>query len=52
MLRNGVPITELAHYLGHRSIEVTHRIYGHLLPSAAAVARTVLDTEFAEWSKS
>ena len=51
MLRNGVPITELAHYLGHRSIEVTHRIYGHLLPSAVAVARTVLDTEFAEWSK-
>jgi integrase len=47
-----VPITELAHYLGHRSIEVTHRIYGHLLPSAVAVARTVLDTEFAEWSKS
>lgn len=52
MLRNGVPITELAHYLGHRSIEVTHRIYGHFLPPAVAVARTALDTEFAEWSKS
>jgi integrase len=52
MLRNGVPITELAHYLGHRSIEVTHRIYGHLLPSAAAVARTALDAEYAQWSKS
>jgi integrase len=52
MLRNGVPITELAHYLGHRSIEVTHRIYGHLLPSAAAVARAALDAEYEQWSKS
>jgi integrase len=51
MLRNGVPITELAHYLGHRSIEVTHRIYGHLLPSATAVARAALDAEYTQWSK-
>jgi integrase len=35
MLARGVPITELARFLGHRDINVTHQLYGHLLPSAA-----------------
>jgi integrase len=51
MLRNSVPLRELAHYLGHRSIEVTHKIYGHLLPSAVTVARAALDSEYEQWSK-
>ena len=33
MLARGVQITELAHFLGHRDINVTHQVYGHLLPS-------------------
>ena len=52
MLARGVQITELAHFLGHRDINVTHQVYGHLLPSAAKRAEAALDAEFAEWSKS
>ena len=51
MLARGVQITELAHFLGHRDINVTHQVYGHLLPSAAKRAVAALDAEFAEWSK-
>jgi hypothetical protein len=32
--------------LGHRSIEVTHRIYGHLVPGSWGRALTVLDQAF------
>jgi integrase len=51
MLARGVQITELAHFLGHRDINVTHQVYGHLLPSAAKRAVAALDAEFAEWSE-
>lgn len=33
MLGKGVPITDVAHWLGHRDVRVTFRIYGHLVPS-------------------
>ncbi|MFF1421236.1 tyrosine-type recombinase/integrase [Streptomyces sp. NPDC058280] len=33
-LANGVPIHEVSRWLGHRSINTTIDIYGHLLPSA------------------
>jgi hypothetical protein len=39
MLSKGVPITDMTHWLGHRDIRVTFRIYGLLVPSAAAGAR-------------
>jgi integrase len=45
-LANGVPITEVSQWLGHRSIEVTHRIHGHLVPSSWGRALTVLDQAF------
>lgn len=51
MLGKGVPITDVAHWLGHRDVRVTYRIYGHLVPSAAARAIAVLDEEYAEWSQ-
>jgi integrase len=51
MLARGGQITELAHFLGHRDINITHQVYGHLLPSAAKKAVAALDAEFAEWSK-
>jgi len=51
MLGKGVPITDVAHWLGHRDVRVTFRIYGHLVPSAAARAIAVLDEEYAEWSR-
>jgi integrase len=42
-LAHGIPITEVSRWLGHKSIEVTHQIYGHLVPSFRDRARTVLD---------
>ena len=33
-LAEGIPITEVSRWLGHKSIEVTHQIYGHLVPSS------------------
>jgi integrase len=50
MLGKGVPITDVAQWLGHRDVRVTYRIYGHLVPSAAARAIAVLDEEYKEWS--
>jgi integrase len=42
-LAEGIPITEVSRWLGHKSIEVTHQIYGHLVPSSFDRARTALD---------
>jgi integrase len=42
-LAHGIPITEVSRWLGHKSIEVTHQIYGHLVPTSWDRARTVLD---------
>ncbi len=42
-LAKGIPITEVSRWLGHKSIEVTHQIYGHLVPASWDRARTVLD---------
>ena len=42
-LANGIPITEVSRWLGHKSIEVTHQIYGHLVPTSWDRARTVID---------
>src|SRR5215831_1422442 len=47
LLARGVPITDVAAWLGHREISVTYRVYGHLVPSAASRAREALDAEFA-----
>lgn len=50
LLARNVPITDVAQWLGHRDINETYRTYGHLIPSAAARAVSVLDAEYAEWS--
>jgi Phage integrase family len=42
-LAEGIPITEVSRWLGHKSIEVTHQIYGHLVPSSFDRARNALD---------
>jgi integrase len=51
LLARGVPLTDVADWLGHRSIEVTYRIYGHLVPSAWGRAREALNAEYQAWSK-
>jgi integrase len=50
LLTRGVAITDVAKWVGHRDINVTYAVYGHLVPSAAARAVSVLDAEYAEWS--
>jgi integrase len=45
-LAEGIPITEVSRWLGHKSIEVTHQTYGHLVPSSFDRARTALDVAF------
>lgn len=42
-LSRGIPITDVSRWLGHKSIEVTYRIYGHLVPGSWERAREVLD---------
>jgi integrase len=42
-LAEGIPITEVSRWLGHKSFEVTHQIYGHLVPSSFDRALSALD---------
>jgi integrase len=51
LLTRGVAITDVAKWVGHRDISVTFGTYGHLIPSAAARAVSVLDAEYSEWSQ-
>lgn len=50
LLARGVPINDVAEWLGHRSIEVTYGIYGHLVPSAWGRAREALEAEYQAWA--
>lgn len=43
LLDAGVPITDVAKFLGHANIAITYRVYGHLAPAAIDRARAVLD---------
>ncbi|MYS15813.1 tyrosine-type recombinase/integrase [Streptomyces sp. SID4982] len=42
-LGNGIPITDVAEWMGHRSIEETYRTYRHLMPGSITKAARVLD---------
>jgi len=48
LLGNGVPITDVSRYLGHKNINITFATYGHLVPAAASRARDVLDAEWGD----
>ncbi len=50
MLARNVPISDVATWLGHRNINVTYAIYGHLVPSSLGRAQEALNAEYAEWS--
>ncbi len=45
-LAEGIPITDVSRWLGHKTIEITYRIYGHLVPEAAGRARKILDEAY------
>ncbi len=46
-LAEGVPISEVSRWLGHKSITTTVDLYGHLVPEATGRARDALDSAFA-----
>jgi hypothetical protein len=46
-LAEGVPISEVSRWLGHKSITTTVDLYGHLVPGASGRARNALDRAFA-----
>lgn len=48
-LADGVQITDVARWLGHRDINETYRTYSHFLPNANDKAVAVLDAEFEKW---
>src|SRR5215472_11107187 len=45
-LAEGVPISEVSRWLGHRSITTTVDLYRHLVPEAGGRARDALDRAF------
>ncbi len=47
-LAEGVPISEVSRWLGHRSITTTVDLYGHLVPEASGRARDALDRAFSQ----
>lgn len=50
LLSRGVPITDVARWLGHRDINETYRTYSHFMPEAEDRAVSTLEAEYAEWS--
>ncbi len=50
LLSRGVPITDVARWLGHKDIRETYNTYSHFMPEAEDRAVGVLETEYAEWS--
>ena len=46
-LAGGVPVTDVSRYLGHRSVDMTYRVYSHFIPSSLETARNVLDQQWA-----
>lgn len=49
-LSNGIPITDVSRWLGHRSVDTTFRIYSHFVPDAFERGRDILDREFTNLS--
>ncbi|MEU1073496.1 MULTISPECIES: tyrosine-type recombinase/integrase [unclassified Streptomyces] len=42
-LGSGIPITDVAEWMGHKSIEETYRTYRHLMPGSITKAARILD---------
>lgn len=45
-LSKGVPVTDMAEWLGHRDPKITHQTYAHVMPDAPDRLRTVMDSVF------
>jgi integrase len=44
LLSNGVALTDVSRWIGHRDVNVTAQVYAHCLPDAWERARAVLDS--------
>ncbi|MGW2328249.1 tyrosine-type recombinase/integrase [Streptomyces sp. NPDC001700] len=42
-LTNGIPITDVAEWMGHKSLDITFKIYRHLMPGSVGKAAKLLD---------
>ncbi|MFD4949949.1 tyrosine-type recombinase/integrase, partial [Streptomyces sp. NPDC058409] len=42
-LTHGIPVTDVAEWMGHRSLDVTFKIYRHLMPGSISKAARTLD---------
>lgn len=47
-LGNGIPITDVAEWMDHKSIEETFRTYRHLMPGSITKAARILDAGLRE----
>ncbi|MFI0722064.1 tyrosine-type recombinase/integrase [Streptomyces sp. NPDC021224] len=46
-LSHGIPITDVAEWMGHKSLDITFRIYRHLMPGSISKAAKILDVGLA-----
>ncbi|MGE7389049.1 tyrosine-type recombinase/integrase [Streptomyces sp. NPDC004126] len=46
-LSKGVPVTDMAEWLGHRDPKITYQTYAHVMPDAPQRLRVVMDSVFA-----
>lgn len=46
-LSHGIPITDVADWMGHRSLDITFRIYRHLMPGSITKAAKILNVGLA-----
>ncbi|WUB13170.1 tyrosine-type recombinase/integrase [Streptomyces platensis] len=46
-LSHGIPITDVAEWMGHRNIQITYRTYRHLMPGSITAAAKILDHDLA-----
>lgn len=45
-LSKGVPVTDMAEWLGHRDPKITHHTYAHVMPDAPERLRSLMDAVF------
>ncbi|WP_443051484.1 tyrosine-type recombinase/integrase [Streptomyces sp. NBC_00234] len=46
-LSKGVPVTDMAEWLGHRDPKITYQTYAHVMPDAPERLRALMDSVFA-----
>ncbi|MFD4949948.1 tyrosine-type recombinase/integrase [Streptomyces sp. NPDC058409] len=42
-LTRGIPITDVAEWMGHTSLDITFKTYRHLMPGSISKAAKILD---------